>query len=169
MERNDRVLYLFLMPKTEISCSELVLKTLKTILGKKMTSYRNMFGVALVLVVSLSAWAGFRTSSNVDGFNTESELAAKNDLDARVFISEGALPNQRKYSVIGPIEVTVKKLTIFHENPTKDHANRALAKAARAVGADAVINVTYKSGIGFTTWGYIDAKGTGVKLSNTTD
>jgi len=32
------------------------------------------------------------------------------------------------------------------------------------MGADAVINVTYASGVGFTTWGYMDAKGVAVKL-----
>ena len=133
-----------------------------------MKNYRIMLWVTLILSTSLSACAGFRTSSNVDAFQTESALSVKNDLDTRVIISEGELAAQRRYSVIGPIEVTVKKLTMFHANPTKAHANQALAKAARAAGADAVINVTYKSGVGFTTWGYIDAKGTGVKLSEPT-
>ena len=39
-------------------------------------------------------------------------------------------------------------------------------KSARAIGADAVINVKYTSGIGFMTWGYIDAEGEGVRLIN---
>lgn len=62
--------------------------------------------------------------------------------------------------------MSVKKLTVFHKDPTKEQANEALSEKARAVGADAVINTTYKSGIGFTTWGYIDANGTGVKLAD---
>ena len=36
---------------------------------------------------------------------------------------------------------------------------------SRVIGANAVIDVTYESGTGFTTWGYIDAKGTGVKIA----
>jgi hypothetical protein len=34
------------------------------------------------------------------------------------------------------------------------------------MGADGVIDVTYKSGVGLTTWGYLDAKGRGVKLAD---
>jgi hypothetical protein len=49
-----------------------------------------------------------------------------------VLISEDSLPN-RKYKVIGPIEVSVKKLTIFHKDPTKEMANDALAEKARAI------------------------------------
>ena len=70
----------------------------------------------------------------------------------------------KKYKEIGLIEVSVKKLTVFHKDPTKEQANEALIEKARIIGADAVIKVTYESGIGFTTWGYIDAKGIGVKL-----
>ena len=44
-------------------------------------------------------------------------------------------------------------------------ALEALSEKARAIGADAVINVAYRNGVGFTTWGYIDASGTGVKLA----
>ncbi len=82
-----------------------------------------------------------------------------------MLISEDSLPN-RKYKVLGPIEVSVKKLTVFHKGPTKEMANEALIEKAKAIGADGVIDVTYKSGIGFTTWGYIDASGKAVKLAD---
>jgi len=80
-------------------------------------------------------------------------------------ISEDSLPN-RKYKEIGAIEISVKKLTLFHADPTKEQANEALSEKARAIGADAVINVIYQSGVGLTTWGYMDATGIGVKLLN---
>jgi hypothetical protein len=80
-----------------------------------------------------------------------------------VILSDSNLPG-RNYREIGPIEVSVKKLTIFHIDPTKEQANDALIDRARQMGADAVINITYKAGIGFTTWGYIDAHGLAVKL-----
>lgn len=82
---------------------------------------------------------------------------------AKVVLSEGSLPD-RQHKVVGPVEVSVKKLTLFHKDPTKEQANEALIERARALNADAVINITYKEGVGFTTWGYIDAKGTAVKL-----
>ena len=41
----------------------------------------------------------------------------------------------------------------------------ALIEKAKLLGADAVINVTYSSGVGFTTWGYMDAKGKAVRFT----
>jgi uncharacterized protein YbjQ (UPF0145 family) len=78
-------------------------------------------------------------------------------------ISEDSLPG-RNYTEIGPIEVSVKKLTLFHKDPTKELANEALIEKAKSVRANAIINVKYKTGVGFTTWGYIDASGTAVKF-----
>ncbi|WP_423459265.1 heavy metal-binding domain-containing protein [Ottowia sp. VDI28] len=81
----------------------------------------------------------------------------------KVLISEDSLPG-KKYKEVGPVEVSVKKLTIFHKDPTKEQADEALKDKAAAIAADAVVNVTYKSGVGLTTWGYMDAKGTAVKF-----
>ncbi len=111
-----------------------------------------------IIILTVSGCASYRTSSNI---NSENFLPL--DSNARVIITEGTLSG-RKYRVIGPIEVTVKKLTVFHKSPTTEQANEALKEKARAMGADAVIEVTYDSGVGFTSWGYIEAKGTGVKL-----
>ena len=71
----------------------------------------------------------------------------------------------KKYKALGPVTGEVKKLTVFHRDPTKDQVNLVLIEKARAMDADAVINVIYKSGIGFMTWGYIEAAGTGVKFA----
>ena len=80
-----------------------------------------------------------------------------------VLISEDSLPG-RKYRVIGPTEVSVKKLSVFNKDPTREQAIEALKTHARSMGADAVIDVKYSNGIGAWTWGYYDADGTGVKL-----
>lgn len=119
-------------------------------------------GLLLVLIMAAmtSGCASYRTTSNISSESVPAASASTN-----VIISEDSLPN-RKYKEIGPIEVSVKKLTIFHKDPSKEQANEALVEKARAIGADAVISVTYKGGIGFTTWGYMDAKGTGVKLND---
>lgn len=113
----------------------------------------------LVSLAAISGCASYRTSSNID-----SDAPPAAAPSASVIISEGSLPG-RKYREIGPVEVSVKKLTVFHDDPTREQANAALIEKARVIGADAVINVTYKNGIGFTTWGYIDAEGTGVKFT----
>ena len=115
---------------------------------------------AVVVATLTSGCASYRTSSNIS-----SNEATGLPTNSKVFIAEDSLPG-RKYKEIGPIEVSIKKLTVFHDDPTKEQANIALSEKARAIGADAVVNTKYKSGIGFTTWGYIDANGTGVKLAD---
>jgi len=112
--------------------------------------------VAIVAVATLSGCASYRTDSNITAAPT-SALSS----NANVLILEG-VPD-RKYKELGPVEVSIKKLTAFHKDPTREQANEALVEKARIIGADAIIKVTYDHGIGFTTWGYIDAKGTGIK------
>jgi len=114
--------------------------------------------VVLVAGVLSSGCATYRASSNITSESPSTKL------DTIILITEGSLPD-RKHTVIGPIEVSIKKLTIFNKDPTKEMVNEALTEKARAIGADAVINVIYKSGVGFTTWGYMDGNGTGVKFS----
>lgn len=119
--------------------------------------------VMVVILVITAGCAAYRTSSNIDSDSSNAISAG-----TRVIISEGSLPGL-KYEIIGPIEVSVKKLTASHKDPTRKQANDALIEKAAVIGADAVINVTYESGVGFTTWGYIDASGTGVKLAANQD
>ena len=115
--------------------------------------------ISLLLVTTLSGCGAYRTSSNI-----ESDGATLVDSRKSVIISADSLP-ARKYTEIGPIEVSVKKLTIFHKDPTKEQADTALIEKARTIDADAVVNVTYEKGIGMTTWGYIDATWTAVKFT----
>lgn len=112
----------------------------------------------LTSLLLLSGCASYRVDSNIDIKNKPIVNQTK-----QIIISEKGLSGQQ-YQNISPIEVSVKKLTAGHKNPTKQQANEALIERARYIGADAVINVKYKSGIGFTTWGYMDAKGMGVKF-----
>lgn len=138
---------------------------------------------ALTAVLMTTGCAAYRVDSNIpseapaprpaSGVFTEappvvdqnviprSEITSESK--SKVLISEDAL-SDRKHKKVGPIEVSVKKLTIFHKDPTREQADDALREKAVAIGADAVIYVTYESGIGFTSWGHMDAKGIGVKL-----
>ncbi len=99
------------------------------------------------------------------GCATHRESSSYRPSQSRVIISEDNLPS-RKYTELGQIDVSIKKLSVFNSDPTKEQANQALIEKAITIGADAVINVIYKAGVGLTTWGYMDAKGTGVKLTN---
>lgn len=116
------------------------------------------------LAVALATTAGcaaYRVESNIEEVPAPPAAASRT---SQVLLSEGSIPG-RKYSEIGPVEVSVKKLTVFHADPTKEQANEALIEKAKLLGADAVINVTYSSGVGFTTWGYMDAKGKAVRFT----
>lgn len=114
----------------------------------------------LFVVTLASGCAPYRTSSNI---NSEQQPPAAN-AGRNVLITEDAMIGIR-YKTVGPIEVSVRKLTIFHKDPTKEQANEALIEKARAIGANAVIKVTYKAGSG-GNWGYIDAAGIGIILAD---
>jgi hypothetical protein len=114
---------------------------------------------ALVVAAAASGCASYRTDSNI----SNAEPPVSSTTPEPILIAEDALPG-RKYKALGPIEVSIKKLTVFHRDPTKDQADEALSEKARTIGANAIINVRYQRGIGLTTWGYIDATGTGAKL-----
>lgn len=112
---------------------------------------------ALAIVISLgSGCAAYRTSSNIN--------SSSYSYNGPVTVTSGSL-SDKEYTVISPIDVSIKKLTIFHSDPTKEQADEALKDKARSIGADAVINVKYDSGVGFFTWGYMDAEGLGVKTN----
>lgn len=116
----------------------------------KLTTVAILFSMA-------TGCASYRSSSNISD--------SANIYDGPVVITQGDLQD-KKYTEISPIEVSIKKATLFHSDPTQEQANEALKEKARVIGADAVINVKYKRGVGLTTWGYLDAIGMGVKTSN---
>jgi hypothetical protein len=111
--------------------------------GETMRTHKIALLSAVVVVALTSGCASYRTSSNIT-----SDVPAALPAGTKVLISEDALPG-RKYKEVGPIEVSVRKLTVFHTDPTKEQANAALSEKARAIGADAVVNTRYKSGVDY--------------------
>jgi hypothetical protein len=110
--------------------------------------------LALIAVsLVMSGCAAYRTSSNVEPLTTPSSSQKK------VEIYESGVSPAKKFKILEKIEVSVKKLTLFHADPTKEQANRELEIRALSIGCDAVVNVQYQKGVGLTTWGYIDAQG----------
>ena len=124
-----------------------------------MKSKKTVFLAIVVCIATTSGCASYRTNSNISSGSTSAVSP-----DTQIIITQESLQG-RNYEEIGIIEVSVKKLTAFHKDPTTDQADEVLAEKARAIGADAVINVTYERGIGLTTWGYMDARGMGVKFT----
>lgn len=82
---------------------------------------------------------------------------------AAVQIIEGG--TTRTHTVIGPLKLTVGKLTAFHPNPTRELALERLREEAAKLGANGVINASV-SEIQITpfSWGARIATGTAVKF-----
>lgn len=69
----------------------------------------------------------------------------------------------RKYRVLGDINVVVNKTTIFNADPTRADVDAKLREEAYKLKADAVVLVRYGSvGIGLTSWGSLDGNGRAV-------
>lgn len=115
-----------------------------------------------VAVAGLSGCAAYRTSSNIEGGNQGGKQISPPS--KQIAIYEGGTDPGKKFSTTQRIEISIKKLTLFHSDPTKDQANIELQKKAASLGCDAVTNVQYQTGIGLTTWGYIDAQGNCAKF-----
>lgn len=78
---------------------------------------------------------------------------------AQVVVTTGDITD-RPYDVLGDIEVTAKKTTLFHPDPTPAHVDEKLREQAAAVGAGAVVLVKYgKAGISRTSYGSLDSSG----------
>ncbi len=74
-------------------------------------------------------------------------------------ITESDITN-RKYTVLGDVEATVRKTTVFNRDPTEEEVNEKLKKVAAKMGADAVILVRYgKVGVSALSWGALNGKG----------
>jgi len=117
----------------------------------------NLYFVIMFAAI-LSGCASYRTNSDIT-FDSVSFLAPK----SKIILSEDDLTD-RKYTDLGSVLAEVKKLSIFHQDPTKEQVNYVLIRKAEQLNADAVINIKYDGGMGFFTWGYMSGEGRAVKF-----
>lgn len=113
-------------------------------------------------VISLVTLSILALGINGCSYRNDSGISIPDNLNAmsasNVLVTEDSL-NDKNCVTIKEIDTSVKKLTVFHKDPTKEQANFVLAEQAKKLDANAVRNVKYSSGVGLTTWGYMDAKG----------
>jgi uncharacterized protein YbjQ (UPF0145 family) len=80
----------------------------------------------------------------------------------KVIVTEGDITD-RPYDVLGEVEATVNKTTIFHPDPTRELVAKELKERAAGIGADAVIQVRYGTvGVGVMSWGSLGGRGRAV-------
>ena len=108
----------------------------------------------VILVISISSCTT-RSSSKFSG-------VPGSTFKSDVFLTEKE-SIQEPFETLGAIHAGVKNNMLFFPNPKKSQVDQALIEKARMIGADAVINLEYSGGIGFTTWGYMKATGIAVK------
>jgi len=112
-------------------------------------------------LLMLSACATWSTSNVKKVDDSEAIVASKAEEKSPqdIVVTETDI-SDRKYKVLGDIEATVNKTTIFHSDPTREKVNEELRKEAAKLGADAVILVRYGTvGVSFMSWGSLNGKG----------
>jgi hypothetical protein len=118
-----------------------------------------------VVLFALSGCATWSTS-NVDVSEDSTIVGAKQKDPESVLVIESDI-SDRKYKILGDIEVTVNKTTIFHEDPTREMVNLKLKQEAAKLGADAVTFVRYGTvGMSLMSWGSLNGKGRAIVFIN---
>ncbi len=113
-----------------------------------------------VCLIALSGCSSYRTNSDM-GFDSTDTLPAH----TANLLPIGIDVTGKKYDELGTVKASIKKLTAFHKNPTQEQANIILSHEAKKLDADAVIDVTYDSGIALDSWGRMKAEGTAIKFT----
>jgi hypothetical protein len=126
--------------------------------GETMKSILYKYGFATLLVFMIAGCAPYSTNSDISFESTVIDAPK-----TVVIITRGTI-GHIKYEEIGEIEAKVKKSKPYHPNPTEEQVNVVLSEKAKRLGADAVINVTYESKRGYTSWGVITARGIAVRF-----
>jgi uncharacterized protein YbjQ (UPF0145 family) len=113
---------------------------------------------ALVMLSACTPWS----HSKVKGVEDSVTIAASKmeQTSAQDIVITETDISDRNYKVLGEIEVTVSKYTLFNRNPTQEDVNEELRKEAAEMGADAVILVRYGTvGVSLVSWGSLNGKG----------
>lgn len=121
----------------------------------------NLFRCAALLVITLAlqGCGTYSTASVTEAPNAPQITGEMHKTSAQIMLTTHDIVD-RKYKTLGDISVTVRKDSLFADDPTEAKVNDALKEKAADMGADAVILVRYGTvGIGFTSWGVLDGNG----------
>ena len=120
--------------------------------------------LAIPVMAVLAGCGSYSTSSvkPATGSASAAMPAGATKSAADVLLTEGDITD-RPYTVLGDVSVTVRKVTIFDSDPTKEKVGEALKEKAASMGADAIVLARYGTvGIGLTSWGVMDGNGRAV-------
>ena len=118
--------------------------------------------VAAALLLSLQACGTYSTSSMVPLAEASGEIGRPHKPADQILITTNDILD-KKYTSLGDLSVTVRKVSLFDKDPTQELVNKALQERAADMGADAVVLVRYGTvGIGLFSWGQMDGNGRAV-------
>jgi len=124
----------------------------------------RIMSAAIAVLLAVSGCATWSTAT-VKPAATATTPAAQKD-PASIIVTKDDITD-RPYEVLGDINVTVNKTTIFHSDPTEALVDANLREEAAKLGADAVILVRYGTvGIAFMSWGSLDGNSRAVRFVN---
>jgi len=110
---------------------------------------------AILLLSGCATWS----TSSVDNNESSAIAGGETKSPQSIIITESDIVD-KKYKLLGDIEVTVNKTTIFHDDPTREMVNSELQEEAAKLGADAVTFVRYGTvGMSPLSWGSLNGKG----------
>lgn len=116
----------------------------------------------VIMLVFVSGCSSSWSTSNVENKNAKATHQRVVTDPKTIIVTRDDITN-RQYVVLGDVNVTVNKTTIFNADPTPEMVDEKLRKEAAKLGANAVIMVRYGSvGIAFSSWGSLDANGRAV-------
>ncbi len=135
----------------------------------KSVTKKLLIGAVAITLSGCQTWSSSDVKLKTESYGNQAQptqiakaAPAKAKSAAEVMLTEKDITD-RTYKVIGDINVTVNKTTIFHSDPTREMVRQKLKEEGAKVGADAVILVRYGTvGVSFMSWGSLDGKGRAV-------
>ena len=123
--------------------------------------------VSGLMLAGCQTWSSAKVNLKTSGQDGAAEITAEpTKTAAEIYLTETDITD-RKYKVLGDLDVTVNKTTIFNADPTREQVAARLKEEAAKLNADAVILVRYGTvGIGLMSWGALDGKGRAVAYVN---
>jgi hypothetical protein len=120
--------------------------------------------IAVAAIAVGTAGCGTWSTSSVQPAAGAPPVGTAAKSPAQVLVTESDITD-RPYISLGDINVTVRKATIFDDDPTQAKVNEELQEQAAKLGADAVVLARYGTvGMGFMSWGQMDGQGRAVQF-----
>ena len=123
--------------------------------------------IFLLVYAAIISGCATHTSFTFEEKEEYQSVVKGNEVDpAKILISTGDIED-KIYTLLGRLKVSVNKTTVFHSDPTIEQVNMKLKDEASKIGADAVINVIYDGPkITLRSWGTLDGEGDAVKYED---